>query len=250
MSPSHSNKKGKRYRYYLSQAVIRQEKQKIGEVTKIAVGEIERFVSEIIKGIFENVETIQNLLKDLPLTTQKEILKKSKEINPTPQIIRDTISRIKLFKEKVEIAFYPEYIKEVLLSHYESRKLRPEIKIQTEEAIVKDIRVAVVDNGSKIIIGAGDEKQEQNEQLIKAILRAYKWNKKLKKSTVFSRSIVCEEENIGERYMDKILKLAYLSPKIIQSILNGTQPRDITFQRLTEINTTDWSEQERFLNIK
>ena len=165
-------------------------------------------------------------------------------------MIRDTLSKVKMFKEKVEITYYPEYIKEVLLSHYESRPLKPETGTMAEETIVKDIRIAVVDNGSKIIVGTGDEKQEQNEQLIKAILRAYKWNKKLKESAAFSRRVVCEEENIGERYMDKILRLAYLSPKIIQSILNGTQPREITFQRLTEINTTDWSEQERLLNIK
>ena len=165
-------------------------------------------------------------------------------------MILDTISKVKMFKEKVEITYYPDYIKEVLLSHYESRPLKPEAGNKTEETIIRDIRVAVVDNGSKIIIGAGDEKQEQNEQLIKAILRAYKWNKKLKESAVFSRSVICDADNIGERYMDKILRLAYLSPKIIQSILNGTQPREITFQRLTEISTTDWSEQERLLNIK
>jgi hypothetical protein len=107
-----------------------------------------------------------------------------------------------------------------------------------------------VDNGSKIIIDAGEKKQEQNEQLIKAVLRAYKWNKKLKESAVFSRRVVCEEENIGERYLDKILRLVYLSPKIIQYISNGSQPKEITFQRLTNINTKNWDEQERLLNIK
>jgi hypothetical protein len=210
MSPSHSNKKGKRYRYYLSQAVIRHESQKIGEITKIAAGEIERFVTETIKEIFKNNETVQTILKDQPIPVQKEILKKSKEINLRPQTIRDTISRVKIFKEKVEITYYPDYVKEILLSHYENRSLKPEPGNKTEETIIKDIRIAVVDNGSKIIIGAGDAKQEQNEQLIKAVLRAYKWNKKL----------------------------------------NGTQPKDITFQKLTSINSRNWVEQEKILNLR
>ncbi|MDR1123812.1 MAG: hypothetical protein LBL61_04290, partial [Elusimicrobiota bacterium] len=222
----------------------------IGEVTKIAAGEIENFVTETIKGIFNNAETIQNLLKDRSIITQKEILKKSKEINLTPQIIRDTNSRIKMYKEKIEITYYPERVIEILVSYYENRPLKPEIDNNTEETIIKDIKIAVVDNGSKIIIGDGDAKQEQNEQLIKAILRAYKWNKKLKDSAVFSLKEICEEEKITKRYVDKVLKLAFLSPKITQDILNGTQPKDITFQRLTDVNTMNWHEQERLLNIK
>lgn len=59
----------------MSRRFIRHEKQKIGEVTKISAGEIEGFATETIKEIFKNMGTIQNLLKDLPITAQQEILK-------------------------------------------------------------------------------------------------------------------------------------------------------------------------------
>ena len=250
MSPSHSNKKGKRYRYYLSQAIIRKEKQKIGEITKIPAGEIERFITETIKEVFKDKNRIQTLTKNFPIKTQKEIIKKSAEITLTPQIIRDTIGKVKIQKEQVEISYYPEQIKEIILSHYENRPQEQEMSNKTEETIIRDIKIAVVDNGSKIIIGAGDDNHEQNEQLIKAVLRAYKWNKKLKESPTFALKEICEEENISKRYVDKVLRLAYLSPKITQSILNGTQPKDVTFQKLTDITTQNWVEQEKILNIK
>jgi DNA invertase Pin-like site-specific DNA recombinase len=249
MSPTHSNKKGKRYRYYLSQAVIRQEKQKIGNITKIAAGEIEQFITETIREIFKNTEVLHAILKDLPITTQKEILKKSKEINPPPQTIRDIISKVKIFKEKVEITYYPDYIKEILTSHYEGRKLRPEIKTQAEETIIKEIRIAVVDNGSKIIIGAGDEKQEQNEQLIHAVLKAYKWSKQLKERQVKNIEEISKKENVTSRHIRQILPISCLSPKIQESILKGTQPRDLTIAKLKAITTTDWQKQEKILGF-
>jgi hypothetical protein len=52
-----------------------------------------------------------------------------------------------------------------------------------------------------------------------------------------------QRREYNKRYVDKVLKLTCLSPKIIESILNGTQPKDIT----TNIKTTDWKEQEKHL---
>lgn len=46
MSPSHSNKNGKRYRYYVSQAQIQNRIQDIDSVSKIPAGEIEKFVTK------------------------------------------------------------------------------------------------------------------------------------------------------------------------------------------------------------
>ena len=251
MSPSHSNKKGKRYRYYLSQAVIRHEKQKIGEVTKISAGEIEGFATERIKEIFRNMGTIQNLLKDLPITTQQEILKKSEEVRLTPQIIRDIIGKVKLLKERVEMTYYPEYIKEVLLSHYENRPLKTEVDTKKEETVIKDIKIAVVDNGSKIIIGTNAQSvSKQEESLIRIILNAYKWNKMLTNGQVRNAMDIAKKENIHYSYLKKILKLSYLSPNITKTILNGAQPRDLTVGKLFECDMESWAKQEQFLGIK
>lgn len=49
MSPTHSCKSGKRYRYYVSQAQIQNRLQDLGSVSKISAGEIENFVTEKIK---------------------------------------------------------------------------------------------------------------------------------------------------------------------------------------------------------
>jgi site-specific DNA recombinase len=41
MSPSHANKKGVRYRYYISQAVLLSRKDKAGGIARVAAPDIE-----------------------------------------------------------------------------------------------------------------------------------------------------------------------------------------------------------------
>jgi site-specific DNA recombinase len=44
MSPSHANKKGVRYRYYISQAVLQKRKDEAGSIARVAAPDIEELV--------------------------------------------------------------------------------------------------------------------------------------------------------------------------------------------------------------
>jgi hypothetical protein len=58
----------------------------------------------------------------------------------------------------------------------------------------------------------------------------------------------CEKENNID-YIKKAVRLNILSPKIIESILAGKQPEDLTVEKLCAIKTLDRNEQERQLNL-
>lgn len=246
MSPSHSNKKGKRYRYYVSQAVIQHDREKIGEITKIPAGEIECFITKTIKELIEDQVTLQDLFKDLEINVQKSIITESTNIDFNSDSVRSIISKVKVFKSKIEISYFPKQLKELLLANYKKREVR-EIVDKSAITITKDMKIAVVDNGSRIIVGAGMP-NKPNDILVKALLKGYKWNKLLteRKSNI---SEICINEKVNSRYVKELMELSYLSPKIQESIIKGTQPQDLTLTKLKSITTTDWKEQERILNI-
>jgi len=50
-------------------------------------------------------------------------------------------------------------------------------------------------------------------------------------------------------YVKDILRLRFLAPDIVEQILNGTQPSDMSVQKLLKVNTLDWKEQRKLLNI-
>ncbi len=49
MTPSHSNKDGVRYRYYVSHAVLQRRKQDAGRVARVPATELERIVVEAVR---------------------------------------------------------------------------------------------------------------------------------------------------------------------------------------------------------
>ena len=51
MSPSHATKGGRRWRYYVSQAVLQGRKQDAGSVARVEAMEIERRVCEAVRAV-------------------------------------------------------------------------------------------------------------------------------------------------------------------------------------------------------
>jgi hypothetical protein len=45
-------------------------------------------------------------------------------------------------------------------------------------------------------------------------------------------------------YVKNILRLRFLAPEIIEDILKGTQPRDLTVEKLFKIKSLDWGKQK------
>jgi len=56
MSPSHSNKLGVRYRYYVSHALLQNRKEEAGSVTRVPAPEIEQLVLDGVRGHLETTE--------------------------------------------------------------------------------------------------------------------------------------------------------------------------------------------------
>ena len=57
-------------------------------------------------------------------------------------------------------------------------------------------------------------------------------------------------ENLKDNsYIKQVLNLRFLSPRIIEAILNGTQPRELTMTKLFNIKTLNWNEQEKLIML-
>ncbi|MFA6988932.1 MAG: hypothetical protein WC197_02580 [Candidatus Gastranaerophilaceae bacterium] len=86
--------------------------------------------------------------------------------------------------------------------------------------------------------------------MIKAISKSFAWNKLLLSGEVKSSTDIQKRENLKTNtYVKYILKLRFLAPDIVESILNGTQVGDMTIEKLFKVSTLDWSEQRKALNF-
>ena len=253
MSPSHSNKKGKRYRYYISQAIIQHRMQDAGTISKIPAGEIEKVVTQEIKDFVSDSNNIQPLLQDSNIHKQKALLNNISD-KVDNQFIRTILSKVIIHKERVEITICKNQLLKMLEVIYNKTGFPEEIKDETKTPIIltKNIKITSTSrNGSVLILTDTDEqKPEINPQLVKAIAKSYLWNKQLLSGEVKDfKGIQMREGHKDSRYIVNVINLRFLAPNIIESILNGTQRRDLSLQKLFSIKTPDWNEQRKALGL-
>ena len=86
-------------------------------------------------------------------------------------------------------------------------------------------------------------KGEPNHALIRAIVTAQAWVEEIRVGR--SVSEILHAQNIPEGRIWKRIRLAFLSPKLLQVIVDGTTNRDLTIKMLTQHDLPlNWSEQE------
>jgi len=101
-----------------------------------------------------------------------------------------------------------------------------------------------------IVNNAKTQETNINPFLIKIIAKSYHWNKLIEEGKAeSSRDIQRLEGHNNNNYVKEILRLKFLAPVIVEAILNGTQPIDLTADKLRKIKTFDWKEQKRLLNF-
>ena len=253
MSPSHSNTRNRKYRYYVSQALIQHRKLDAGVISKIPAGEIEKFITQEIKEFVSNPNNIQPMLKEANIHKQKALLNDIAD-KIDNQFIRTILSKIIIHKENVEITICKNQLLKALEAVAYNTDLPEELKDETKSPIIltKDIKItATAKNGSVLILTDSDIQQpEINPTLVRAIAKSYLWNKQLLSGEVENSVEIQKRENLkSNTYVKSILDLRFLAPDIVETILKGTQPKEMSIQKLFNIKTLDWAKQKEILSI-
>ena len=76
--------------------------------------------------------------------------------------------------------------------------------------------------------------------LVKALGRAFRWRKMLESGRYASVSDIARAEKIDRTYLGDILRLTLLAPDIVEAIMNGRQPIDVTLPVLMKGFPAEW----------
>ena len=68
--------------------------------------------------------------------------------------------------------------------------------------------------------------------MVKAIARAFRWREMLENGTHATIAEVAAAEKINETYVGRVLRLTLLAPDIVEAILGGRQPAEVTLAGL------------------
>jgi hypothetical protein len=102
--------------------------------------------------------------------------------------------------------------------------------------------------GKRIVAPDGSEivptsKPQPNGTLVKALARAWRWQRMLDQGLYTSVSEIGDAENISKSYISRILRLALLAPDIIEGILEGSMDQEVMLEQLERPLPASWEEQ-------
>lgn len=86
-------------------------------------------------------------------------------------------------------------------------------------------------------------KPQPDGTIVKALARAWRWQRQLDDGAYSSVSDIGEAEAISKSYVSRILRLALLAPDIIEAILAGGADYRLTLETLERPLPASWDEQ-------
>lgn len=94
------------------------------------------------------------------------------------------------------------------------------------------------------------QRRSADNTLVKALARAFRWKRMLESSEFATMNELAEREGISASYLTRMMRLAQLAPELVESLLEGSQPRDLTLETLRKPLPFSWIDQKRVLGIE
>jgi hypothetical protein len=101
-------------------------------------------------------------------------------------------------------------------------------------------RRIVAPDGSEL---APNSKPQPDGALVKALARAWRWQRMLDEGLYMSVSEIGDAENISKSYVSRILRLALLAPDLVDGILAGSTDQTPMLEQLERPLPVSWGEQ-------
>jgi site-specific DNA recombinase len=227
MSPSHANKKGVRYRYYVSQALLQSRKTEAGSIARVSAPDVEVLVYTAVKeALRPDQETAQ---------TDND--------NPNHELINQHVERVVVHADQITVTLRnPEAGADPSVAEAEAGSpTKLTIPFAPRHLPRKGIAHAPAEQGTI------DPRTQ--DTLLQAIARSRRWMDAILTGKAASFDEIAFAEGLAERHVRRLVPLAFLSPKIIQAIADATAPAGLTVSNLTQALPHAWTAQQQMFGL-
>ncbi len=241
LTPTYATTRGRRWRYYVSRSLMTGAEPTAGGC-RLPAAKLELAVVKAIGNWLE--KTSEQLLVAPSAEAFARVraafakIGEQLSVNQTQSLAR-LVERIDLQPGEMRLAVHPDAIAEACGLCLED--IAPEALVHVEAFTERK-------RGVETILILGAETPNRDETLIKAVARAHAWAEEWKAGASLpdiARSIGWTTSPLRQR-----LKLAFLSPAIVQTILDGRQPVDLSLEKLLRTDIPlDWDRQAKGLGF-
>jgi DNA invertase Pin-like site-specific DNA recombinase len=232
MSPTHTNKGGARYRYYVSQAVLQRKPLAAGAIGRVPAAEIEALISAALRSHLQ-ANGIDALGGDR-------------------ELVERHVERVTLGRKHIQLQLRQVGDAAVQTDADEDAS-RPICEQLHGTVNVTIPWTSTLQAAAKGIIHVPAHNTpitpSRRDALLMAIAKARNWADALAHGRLGSFAVIAGREGRVERHIRLLVPLAFLSPRIVSALLEGTAPADLTITALARALPWSWAEQERRLGL-
>jgi site-specific DNA recombinase len=234
MTPSHSNKAGVRYRYYVSHALLQRRNDEAGAVARVPATQVEAIIVEAVR---------RNLQQMAPTETgdvsDREMIDRHVErVVITPKSIDIQLREFSAGKST-------EGGPPAAASHWPDRS---EDTASALPAVISMPWNAPAFVSAKGVLhqpsGKATLKPETRDAILLAISKARSWIDDLASGRVHSFSEIAKREGKVERHIRLLAPLAFTPPEALTAIIAGSGPDDLTVTMLAQNIPYAWDTNE------
>jgi hypothetical protein len=238
MTPTHAINKGTRYRYYVSRPLITKDQTEPSAGLRIPAGEIEQVVISRMRQWLVDPSSIYQAARLSDPSMQRRLIARAAEIDKIwPELpearqrafLTALIERIDIGHNQIDIHIRPTRLAALLNLAAESSAVDNDTQILSVPVELRrsgrEIKMRI--DGTDPFATA-----KPDARLIKLLIKARRFNAALVRSEGVPFAALAEREGVSPSYFTRLVRLSYLAPDIIQAILDGRQPRNLTPDKL------------------
>ena len=258
MTPSYAVKKGTRYRYYVSRPLITKDQTERSTGLRIPAAEVEQLVTSRVRRWLLEAGSIYQATQLPDLSAQRRLVARAAAIGKSwpalpgarqRGVLTALIERIEVGAHQIDIHFRPTRLGALL----DVATPLPSAIDDKTQILSVPIRLRRTGREITMRIDGTDPfaTAKPDARLIKLLIRARRFNAALASSDGVPFAALAKREGVSPSYFTRVVRLSYLGPDIIQAILDGRQPRDLTADKLLAHSRLPlgWHEQRTVLGF-
>jgi site-specific DNA recombinase len=253
--PTHANKKGRRYRYYVRR--FAQDSSKKKSAIRLPAQEIEELVRSQVDALLHSPQRMMELLTE-SAASAAQLIEANGHVETFQQsldksgfdldiLLRSVITRVVLDDAEIRIEVDKHRLSQAV---WPGTSDRIQDRGREEPIVLASVGELKRCGGEVRLLLPPDSpsaKARQIPSLLRAVAMAHDWLDRIVRGEATSQRALAEQTGHDERYIGRILPLAFLSPDLTEAILEGTQSAHLSLIKIRPSLPLQWDHQRSAL---
>ncbi len=219
----------RRYRYYVSKSLVKGDSDSAEHGWRLSASEIEKAVASAAVAMLSDQEATLASAEESQLDQIRfsEFLKSSQSSvqrlqspNESESVLRELIERVELSATAMRLSLG------IQLPASAVQDMATPARISLAKTIPMQIKRRGIE--MRMVLAGESAALRFDRSLVRALARARRWRRQIETSQLPSIGAIARNEHVAARYVRDLMPLAFLSPEIIEAIVEGRQPPELT----------------------